>query len=162
MLVYHGTDYEFDGFDPEMVGSASGQDKGGWGFYFSDSEDIAGQHISGKGSVREYDIPKGPYLDLDATVDLYDLQQILKELESAGVDDSELDEFRSDFMEDESYLADTTYNDIYVWVGYALGSKRNASKFFADMGYVGNKFADKTDSSSTNYVVYDERKIRKL
>ncbi len=160
MLVYHGSDEQFDRFDPEKIGSASGNDKGGWGFYFTDGEDVAAQHISGKGSIREFIIPNGPYLDLDEHVDPYELQRILRNLEKAGVDESELDEFRENFMEDESYMADTTYEDIYTWAGYALGSRRNASMFFSDMGFVGNKFADKTDSDVTNYVVYDADSIR--
>lgn len=160
MIVFHGSDAKFDKFDPERIGSESGMDKGGWGFYFSDDETVAQNYASGSGTVKQYEIPNGPYLPLDDGVDLGFLQKILGELEDLEIDEKELDEFRSDFMDDESYMADTTVDDIYTWLGHVLGSRKNASGFFADLGYAGNVFEDKANRDATNYVVYDAHDIR--
>lgn len=39
--LYHGSGKRFDKFDSSMMNKNSGQDTYGWGFYFTDSEDIA-------------------------------------------------------------------------------------------------------------------------
>lgn len=160
MIVYHGSDAGFDKFDPERVGTESGADKGGWGFYFSDNEEVAQNYISGRGTVKQYEIPNGPYLPLDDGVDLGFLQKILDELKDLEIDEDELEEFHKDFMDDESYMANTSIDDIYTWLGYVLGSRRDASSFFSDLGYVGSTFSDKVTRDATNYVVYDENDIR--
>lgn len=161
IVVFHGSDSNIDKFDPERVGSASGLDKGGWGFYFTDDESVAGQYASGQGSVEQYQIPNGPYLNLDDGVDLGFLQTVYDEMEEREVDDSDLEEFRTDFM-DESYMYDTTIEQVYNWLGYVVGSRKNASMFFKYLGYVGTQFADKTNSDATNYVVFDADDIRRV
>lgn len=160
VIVFHGSDEKIDTFDPERIGTASGLDKGGWGFYFSDDESVADQYASGSGSVERYQIPNGPYLNLDEGVDLGFLHKIYDELEDMDIKESDLEEFKSDFM-DESYMYDTTVEDVYTWLGHVLGSRKNASLFFADLGYVGTQFEDKTNREATNYVVFDSGDIQR-
>lgn len=159
MEVYHGSDHSFDAFDADKIGTASGDDKGGWGFYFTTSQDVASQYASGKGEVRTYRIPDGSYFDFNEMLDPSFAQSIYSELEDADVDESDLEEFRDDFM-DESYVYDTTYEQVYDWLGHVLGSRKKASLFLADMGYVGNTYRDRSEPDAANYVVYDASDIR--
>ena len=160
MVVFHGSDSDIDEFDPESIGSSSGSDKGGWGFYFTDDESVASQYISGKGSVEPYQIPNGPYLSLNDGVDEDFLHTIYNELEDRNVKESDLEEFKTDFM-DESYMHGTTIEHVYNWLGYVLGSRKNTSKMFSELGYVGTKFPDKTNPDVTNYVVFNPSDIRR-
>jgi len=159
MEVYHGSDAVFDKFDVNKIGSSSGIDKGGWGIYFTSSKEVASQYISGRGEVRSYRIPNGPYFDFGEGLDPGFAQRIYDELEEAEVSEDNLEQFRTDFM-DEGYVYDTTYEQVYDWLGYVMGSRKSASMFLSSMGYAGNVYSDRTDPDVKNYVVYDVGDIR--
>lgn len=161
MVVYHGSDERFDKFDPERVKSASGADKGGWGFYFTDSEEVASQYISGRGAVDSYRIPSGPYFDLNDGLEYGVGLNILDELEEREISDSDLEQFREEFLSDD-YIFDTSNEQVYDWLGHVLGSRRAASEFIGYLGYVGNVYSDKTDPDVKNYVVFDSNDIKKI
>jgi len=160
ITVYHGSDAEFDKFDTDKIGTASGFDEGGWGFYFSDSESVPRDYISGVGNIKKFEIPNGDYLDLDNVGDEGFFHEVYEELEEQEIDENELEGFRSDFMDDPTYVIDTSNKMVYDWVAHVMGSRRAASEFFDGMGYVGTKFSDKNDSSATNYVIFSPSNIR--
>jgi hypothetical protein len=159
MDVYHGSDHSFDKFDADKIGDASGQDKGGWGFYFTTSEEVASQYISGRGEVRAFRIPSGPYFDFDEGFGPSFAQRIYDELEEAGVSEDELDDYRDEMM-DEQYVYETTYDQVYRYLAHVLGSSKKVSLFLGNMGYVGNSYSDRTNPDVTNYVVFDSNDIQ--
>jgi len=162
--VYHGSAEEFDKFDANKIGSASGLDKGGWGFYFSTNREVAQDYAPGDGVIKKFTIPSGDYFEFDA-VDDGMIDAIYGEFKDLDMDEDKLEDhledYRSEYMDDESYRADTTNDMLYTWLGYALGSRKAASEFLAYMGYVGTTFKDKNHPEASNYVVFDPGDIRR-
>lgn len=161
IYVYHGSDVEFDKFDLDKIGSGDGKDLGGFGFYFSDSKDVAGRYITLKGKVKEYEIRSGKLFNLDDGLDSYVGEQIIDKLENMNIDENEIEEFKTDYMADE-YIHSINNNQVYDWLSYVLGSSKDASEFLYDLGYIGNKFKDKVDTDAINYVVFNPNHITEV
>lgn len=151
--VYHGSDKKFDTFDMGKVGSGDGKSLGGWGIYFSDSPEVSKRYYLPSGQFKEHELRNGNYFDLDAPLD--DGQRILSALQRQGVDESELEEFQSDYME----YSEVTNKQVYDWLSFVLGGEKQASLFLKSIGYIGNTMMDKWESDARNYVVFDTSAI---
>lgn len=161
--VYHGSVGDFDKFNADKIGTASGLDKGGWGFYLSTSREVAQDYAPGDGTIKKFTIPSGDYFEFDDADDGM-IDAIYSEFQDMEMDEDEMEEqledYRSEFMDDDSYRAATNNEMLYTWLGYALGSRKNASRFLAVMGYVGTTFKDIHHSNASNYVIFDPDDIR--
>ncbi len=154
--VYHGSDRKFDNFDMEKIGSGDGKSLGGWGIYFSDSQDVSNRYVTSSGFLGQYEIRNGSYFDFDETIS--DGDRIIRGLQRMGIDDTQIEEFQSDFLD----YGDVTNRQAYEWLTYVLGGEKQASQFLESLGYLGNTFMDKWDSGARNYVVFNTKSIQKI
>jgi hypothetical protein len=151
--VYHGSDRKFDEFDMNKVGSGDGKALGGWGIYFSDDENVSRRYFTNNGFVRPHEIKSGTYFDLDQIID--DGQRIIQALQKQGIDDTQIEQFQTDYLD----YPDTTNKQAYDWLAYILGGEKEASLFLKSIGYTGNTFMDKWESDARNYVIFDTKSI---
>ena len=158
-ILYHGTDNKYDEFDLEQVGTGDGRSLGGWGIYLTNDYDVAGQYITGKGKIHKYQLRRANFFKLDdMLVGLGD--DFLRAFENSDmIGEDDIEEFRTDYAE---YEYDVTNKQVYEWLAYVLGSEKEASIFLRNMGFDGNKYQDKTNPDSVNYVVYDLSIIKKV
>jgi len=154
--VWHGSDRNFDKFDIEKVGSGDGKSLGGWGIYFSDSREVSERYFTTNGFVDEYELRDGNYFDLDAPVSE---DGIIRGLENMGIDEDEIEEFQTDYIEQSQNYGDVTNKQAYEWLTFVLGGEKEASMFLKSLGYIGNTFMDKWNTDARNYVVFDVNTI---
>jgi hypothetical protein len=116
--VYHGSDRNFDKFDMTKIGTGDGKSLGGWGIYFSDSEEVSKRYYTSHGFVREHEIKNGNYFDLDAAIE--DGDRIKKALSRQDIDEDLIEEFQRDFLD----YSDVSNKQVYDWLSYVLGVKK--------------------------------------
>lgn len=150
--VWHGSDRNFDKFDIDKVGSGDGKSLGGWGIYFSDSREVSERYFTSNGFVDEYELRTGKYFDLDDQVSEYGM---IRGLENMGIDEDEIEEFQTDYIEQSQNYGDVTNKQAYEWLSFVLGGEKEASQFLKSLGYIGNTFMDKWNTDARNYVVFD-------
>ena len=155
--VFHGTDRDFDEFDLNRIGSGDGKSLGGWGIYFSDSEDVSKRYFTKNGFVKEFVIKSGEYFDLDESLDEWFGEKIKNKLGTLGIDEGELEQFQTDYID---YIPNISNKDVYDWLSYVLDGEKNASLFLEKLGFIGNKFVDKWDRDATNYVLFNPKYIQ--
>ena len=146
--VYHGSDRKFDKFDITKVGSGDGKNLGGWGIYFSDNIEVCKRYNSNTGFLKEFELYDGDYFDFDETIS--DGNRIMRQLRKIGVDDNEIEQFQTDYLD----YGDVTNRQAYEWLGYVLGGQKEASLFLKSIGYTGNTMKDRWDEGR-NYIVFD-------
>jgi hypothetical protein len=157
-IVYHGTNHDFNEFDVEKIGTSTNLSKGGWGIYFSEDPEISRQYITNKGKIHKYKLFSGRFFDFDnVMVDTGD--EILRGLENHDVDESEIEEFQTDFIE---YQYDVTNRQVYEWLSYVFNDEKGASMFLRDLGYDGNLYKDKTNPDVNNYAIYNLDIIKRI
>lgn len=156
--AYHGTsrNSNFNAFSLKKIGSSDGRELGGWGFYFTNDPQVASIYGDKIMNVRLRD---GRYLNFDETIDDHVASYILSRGRNAGLSDSDVEQFQTDFY-DESYRYDITNKQVYEWLAAVLGSNKAASQFLSKAGYVGNMMSDKTNPDATNYIVFDPTSIK--
>jgi len=152
--VFHGSDRKFDDFNIDKIGSGDGKSLGGWGIYFSDDEDVSNRYYIKSGFVRPHEISNGRYFDLDQPLD--DSQNIINGLKNLDIDENEIEEFQTDYVE-----YDVTNKQVYEWLSYVLGSEKQASLFLKGLGYIGNTMKDKWNTDARNYILFDTANIIK-
>jgi hypothetical protein len=152
--VYRGGTKQWDTFDMDKVGTGDGGTLGGWGIYCSDSLDVANRYFLKNGQIKEFDIKDGPYFDLDEPLDEGLAIQIMEKLRKKGIDEDELEQFQTDYIDYIQY-GDITNNSVYEWLSYIFGNQKEASLFLHDMGYRGNKMKDRWERDATNYILFD-------
>jgi len=152
--VWHGSDRNFDSFDMSKVGSGDGKSLGGWGIYFSDTKEVSERYFTTNGFVNEYELRHGNYFDFDAPAS-EDGDRIINGLEHLGVDEDEIEELKTDYIEQSVNYGDVTNKQVYEWLSFVLGGEKEASLFLKSLGYVGNTFMDKWNPDARNYVVFD-------
>jgi hypothetical protein len=152
--VWHGSDRKFDEFDMSMVGSGDGKSLGGWGIYFSTDEIVSKRYFTTGGFVREHEISDGAYFDFDAPAS-EDGDRILNGLERLEIDPDEIEELRTDYIEQSQNYGDVVNKQVYEWLSYVFNGEKGASLFLKSLGYIGNTFMDKWDTEARNYVVFD-------
>jgi hypothetical protein len=58
-----------------------------------------------------------------------------------------------------NYANDTTNKQVYDWLSYVVGSEKNASLFLYSIGFIGNTFKDRVNTTATNYVIFNTNSI---
>ena len=157
--VFHGSDRKFDKFDTSKIGSGDGKSLGGWGIYFSTSEDVSQKYTTKNGFVGSFEIPNGPYFNLDDNIDTSLGNKIISKLRQLDISDDDIEQLKNDYLSDE-YSGSVTNKGLYDWLAYILGSEKAASLFLEKLGFVGNEFTDKMDRDANNYVVFDSSSIK--
>jgi hypothetical protein len=157
--VYHGSDRKFDDFDMTKIGSGDGKNLGGWGICFSDDENVSRKYATNTGFVGKYELRNGNYFDLDAVLD--NGSEIIRKLRSLDVDENEIEEFQSDYVNYAEEYGTVDNKQAYDWLSYILGGDKEASLFLNSLGYIGNTFKDKWDDGARNYVVFNVNSIIK-
>ena len=161
--VFHGSHEEFDSFDLNRIGENKA-DKGGWGIYLSESEEVARQYTpEGKGVLMQFLLPTGKYLNLDEVMDEYSFNDIMENLEYF---DERVYKKTESFREEiESYGFDDyqlTGLQFYEIIAHDFGSKKKMSLFLKDCGFMGNTFLDKTKPNVRNYVLFSTDGLRRV
>jgi len=105
--AYHGSPYTFDKFSTDNIGGGEGQQRFGWGLYFTDLEGV------GRAYAKKLALPKGFYLD-NIKVDGILLKDYLK----TNVTDYKIDDldniFSSEsFLEESPLTKEELLNSIY-------------------------------------------------
>jgi predicted nucleotidyltransferase len=159
ILVFHGSDRKFDKFDTSKIGSGDGKSLGGWGIYFSTSEDVSQKYTTKNGFVGSFEIPNGPYFNLDDNIDTSLGNKIISKLRQLDVSDDDIEQLENDYLSDE-YSGSVNNKGLYDWLAYILGSEKAASLFLEKLGFVGNEFTDKMDRDANNYVVFNANTIK--
>ncbi len=154
--VYHGSSTRFKTFNTSKIGSGSGNSLGGWGIYFSNKKSVSSHHITTGGSIKKYKILDGPYFDLDDDTFRHKYS-FLDKLKKRKIKSSDIKQFETDILEN----IDATNQQVYDWLSHVLGSKKKASLFLYELGYIGTKFSDKWDSEAINYVIFNPNDIIK-
>lgn len=152
--VWHGSTVDFDEFNLDKIGSGDGKNLGGWGFYFSDDKNVSDRYYLKGGIIKRFEIKEGDYFDLDELLDDSTKDQIIRELELQEIKESDIEQFQEDYTPYE-----TTNKQVLEWLEYVMGSSKEASMLIKNMGYLGNKFKDKWETNSMNYVVFDPSTI---
>lgn len=156
--VYHGSTNDFDEFDIDKIGSGDGKSLGGWGIYFSDDENVSQRYYTTGGSVKPFTLKSGKYFDLDEPLDEGFAEQILNELRDRGVDEDNLEQFQTDYIDYIRY-GDVYNKGVYNWLSYVLGSEKEASLFLESLGFIGNTMMDKWDTTARNYIIFNPKSI---
>jgi len=156
--VYHGSVEEFDGFDINRIGENKA-DKGGWGIYLTESEEVARQYTpAGKPVIMEFYLPPGNYFDLDNPMDEYTFKELMEHLEYYN---SSVHEKAKGLEEEiEEYGFDSyglTGENFYDIISHDFGSRKGMSLFLAGTGFKGNTFVDKTNPNVRNYVLFSTK-----
>ena len=149
--VFHGTDQKFDSFNLNKIGSGDGRSLGGWGIYFSDDASVSSQYKTDKGVIKKYRLLSSDFFNLNDGLNNGYAQTILRGLRNIGVDEAEINEFISDYIDYD----ETTNYQAYEWLSHVLGGEKQASLFLRNLGCVGNMINDRTNPNATNYIVYD-------
>jgi len=105
--AYHGTDAAFDKFDSSEIGSADGNQKFGWGFYFTNSKSVAQEYITAKGRVIKASIPNDEYLikwEGDLNDQPFSMTDVIYALDTDGKIEAIIDELNE--SEDVPYSVD--------------------------------------------------------
>ena len=159
-VVYHGAMQDFDKFDLSRIGENA--DKGGWGIYLSESEEVAKQYTpEGNPIIKKIVLPSGRYFDLDGSLDESLFNDLMESLEY--FDESVYNKAQSLRDEVESYgfyEMNLTGFNFYDILSYDFGSKKKMSLFLKDYGLLGNTFMDKTQPSIRNYVLFSADRLR--
>lgn len=149
LTLWHGSTKHFDKFSTEYIGSGDGKSLGGWGIYFSDTKEVSERYYLKTGMLKTFKIRSGNWFDLDETFE--DGRRILNALYKLGVDESDLEQFEQDYVENEDYVI--TNEDVLSWLNITLGEKET-SILLMKLGYIGNTFKDKWITDATNYVLF--------
>lgn len=165
IVVYHGSSNSFDSFDMNKIGTNSNSLKGGWGIYFSTSEDIATQYTpEGKPIVKKFMLKSGTYFDFDRVMDDQTFEELINDLSYYN---EKAHENAESFIEEVreyggTYEYDLTGKNFYDILSHDLGGSKEMSMFLQHCGYKGTTFVDKTDSSVRNFVVFDPTSIKRI
>jgi len=176
ITVYHGSGKLFKKFDTTMMSKKMSQDTYGWGFYFTDNEEVskiyANEHDDkyvyqiklhkGKG-LNDYD-----YLIFDKKPTEEQINKVLKQAEIEKIE-IELSDVKIgwDLMKSLfEYFYDTLSMDDQFSYGYNT-AKKMTSLFLIRAGVDGMKYKMPNDSELNfehgydgyNYVVFDENNI---
>jgi len=83
----------------EKIGTGDGKILGGWGIYCSNSLAVAERYFLKGGQILDFEIKKDPYFDLDETLDEGVAAQIMERLRKRGIDENELEQFQTDYID---------------------------------------------------------------
>ena len=151
MILYHGSNRNFEKFDVKYINTGEGLQKFGYGFYFTDNIELA-DHYSLKW-LYECDVYNTQkFVEWDSTIDNY--SNILHRLKFLNKD-REAEELEIDVEENGGW----TYQQLYEWLEHILGDKKYISNFFEFIDIEGIIANDPLNRGKV-YVVFDVRNIK--
>lgn len=135
---YHGSQYEFDSFDMNKIGTGDGLNKYGFGLYFSDNIDTAIYYAGVKKDskylykVRLLGLDKYFQWDEPITDELY--YKVLRRLDYLGEDEAK-EQIETEY---EEYGDMWTMESLYSYLTDILGTQKDATNFlvFCDVNGV--------------------------
>lgn len=173
--AYHGSGKRFKDFKTSKMSSKIGQDTYGWGFYFTDSEDVAKiyANINDKNYVYHITLHKGKtpdqydYLIFDETPTASQINKIKKGLSNAHIDlDLSKVKIGWDIISGlQRYFYESYDMKKQINGGFNL-AKKETSLFLLSCGIDGLKYKMPNQEHTYeygydgyNYVVFDEKNI---
>ncbi len=162
--AYHGSSANFDKFNTSEYGlSGDGAMAFGYGVYVSNSETIARSYagIQGERNLYTVEIPDGDYIIWNKTVSKLQKEKVKNELyenlikeDYKGVEKQISTELNNVFSEDFDG------KKLYGTISSYIGSDKETSRFFKDIGYSGIQYPAGTPENAVNYVIFDDNDIK--
>lgn len=162
--AYHGSGANFDKFNTSEYGwSGEGYMAFGYGVYVSNSETIARSYagIQGERNLYTVEIPDGDYIIWNKTVSKLQKEKAKNELyenlikeDYKGVEKEISTELNNVFSEDFDG------KKLYGTISSYIGSDKETSRFFKDIGYSGIQYPAGTPENAVNYVIFDDNDIK--
>lgn len=162
MNLYHGTRANFDNFDLAYLGSGWGQQAYGYGFYLSDSPEVAKDFAQG-GYIYTVKVPKGRYLSYGG-ISRAEVNRIAADFFKYYTTEHEFGKdaylgHEKDFWNEECrYMCNADNGGrVYGDLAHLFGNDKEASEFLYKEGYKGIKWGD---NGITNYVMFNPKDIK--
>jgi hypothetical protein len=174
--VYHGSGVKFDKFDSEKLKSSMSSTTYGWGFYFTDSEEVAKNYASENDEKYIYHITlhkgKSPdmydYLIFDESLSVKQKIKVIKGLKKNGIYDFDMSNIVTgwDLMSSLFEYFYKSYDDKTRVINGYNKCKKDTSLLLLDCGIDGlkykmpnNDFSHESGYKGYNYVVFDSKNI---
>lgn len=171
--LYHGTRADFNKFDFAYLSTGWGQQAHGYGFYLTDSYNVAKEYAV-NGQVMKVQVPDGKYLT-DKSISQREKDKIAQTFFKYYTEENE--DMRDSYPDAETkqafwdYEVDyirrcSTGTYVYGTLASIMGSNEDTSNFLHDkLGYVGLKIHDvySDENRVTNtYVIFNADDIKIL
>ena len=162
--AYHGSSANFDKFNTSEYGlSGDGAMAFGYGVYVSNSETIARSYagIQGERNLYAVEIPDSGYIVWDKTVSKSQKEKVKSELyENLIKEDYKGVEKQISTELDNVFSEDFDGKNLYGTVSSYIGSDRETSIFFKNIGYAGIQYPAGSSENASNYVIFDDNDIK--
>ena len=162
--AYHGSSANFDKFNTSEYGlSGDGAMAFGYGVYVSNSETIARSYagIQDERNLYTVEIPDGDYIIWNKTVSKLQKEKVKNELyenlikeDYKGVEKQISTELNNVFSEEFDG------KKLYGTISSYIGSDKETSRFFKNIGYSGIQYPAGTPENAVNYVIFDDNDIK--
>lgn len=166
--AYHGSGANFNKFNISEYGmSGEGSMAFGYGVYVSNSESIAKSYAGRQGERNLYtvEIPDGNYISWEKTVSKTQKENVKNELYKKLIEEDYKGAEKEIFTELNAVFGDELDGKyLYGTVSSYIGSDKETSKFFKDIGFSGIEYPAGTFSgerqNAVNYVIFDDNDIK--
>lgn len=166
--AYHGSGANFDKFNTsEYEMSGEGSMAFGYGVYVSNSESIAKSYAGRQGERNLYkvEIPDGNYISWDKTVSKSQKENVKNELYKKLIEEDYKGAEKEIFTELNTAFGDELDGKyLYGTVSSYIGSDKETSKFFKDIGFSGIEYPAGTvfgnGQNVVNYVIFNDEDIK--
>lgn len=162
--AYHGSGANFDKFNISEYGmSGEGSMAFGYGVYVSNSESIAKSYAGRQGERNLYtvEIPDGNYISWEKTVSKTQKENVKNELYKKLIEEDYKGAEKEIFTELNAVFGDELDGKyLYGTVSSYIGSDKETSKFFKDIGFSGIEYPAGTPENAVNYVIFDDNDIK--
>ena len=162
--AYHGSGANFDKFNTsEYEMSGEGSMAFGYGVYVSNSESIAKSYAGRQGERNLYkvEIPDRNYISWDKTVSKSQKENVKNELYKKLIEEDYKGAEKEIFTELNTAFGDELDGKyLYGTVSSYIGSDKETSRFFKDIGFSGIQYPAGTPENAVNYVIFDDNDIK--
>lgn len=166
--AYHGSGANFDKFNTSEYGmSGEGSMAFGYGVYVSNSESIAKSYAGRQGERNLYtvEIPDGNYINWEKTVSKTQKENVKNELYKKLIEEDYKGAEKEIFAELNTVFGDELDGKyLYGNVSSYIGSDKETSKFFKDIGFSGIEYPAGTifgnGQNAVNYVIFNDEDIK--
>lgn len=166
--AYHGSGANFNKFNISEYGmSGEGSMAFGYGVYVSNSESIAKSYAGRQGERNLYtvEIPDGNYISWEKTVSKTQKENVKNELYKKLIEEDYKGAEKEIFTELNAVFGDELDGKyLYGTVSSYIGSDKETSKFFKDIGFSGIEYPAGTvfgnGQNAVNYVIFNDEDIK--
>lgn len=162
--AYHGSGANFDKFNISEYGmSGEGSMAFGYGVYVSNSESIAKSYAGRQGERNLYtvEIPDGNYISWEKTVSKTQKENVKNELYKKLIEEDYKGAEKEIFTELNAVFGDELDGKyLYGTISSYIGSDKETSRFFKNIGYSGIQYPAGTPENAVNYVIFDDNDIK--